>query len=158
MPLTFQIEQTIAAPPARVFAAFTDLDSMGAWMDGFVKNERLTPGAVGKGAQFRQTRKMFGREASEVFEVTEFDPPRAFALFVDGSKGSSRGGWFKIRHAMAPSGTGTALTLSVECGGASGCLALLGRFVFGPMMKKAIAKDLAAFKSWVESGSSAAAV
>jgi carbon monoxide dehydrogenase subunit G len=150
MPLTFEIRETIAAPPTRVFEAFTDLDRMGEWMQGFIRNERLTPGALGKGSQFRQWRRMFGREASEVFEVSEFEPPDSFALFVDGAKGSSRGGWFKIRHAMAPAGAGTALTLSVECGGASGCLALLGKFVFGPMMKKSIAKDLEAFKRWVE--------
>jgi len=156
MALTFELKETIAAPPARVFAAVVDVDRMGEWMPGFVRIERLTPGPLAKGSQFAETRKMFGHEAREVFEVTEFDPPRAMVLFVDGTKGSSRSGWYRFRHTVEPSGAGAVLTLSGEIGGASGCMALFGKLMCGPM-KKAIAKDLAALKAWIERDAAGAA-
>ena len=151
MPLTCEIEETIAAPPERVFAAITDIDSFGQWMRGFVRNERLTDGPVGKGTQFREVRKMFGREAGEVFEIVAWDPPRMFELYVDGTKGSSKSGWFRFRHTFTPVAGGTRMTLSGEVGGMSGCMGFLGKFMMSPM-KKAIRKDLAAFKAWVERG------
>ena len=151
MPLTFELRSTIAAPPERVFAGITDLDRMGEWMPGFVRIERLTEGPLRKGSQFRMTRRMFGREATEQFEVADYDPPRVFGLFVDGTKGSSRSGWFRFRQTIAPTGGGTHLVMSGECGGASGCMAFLGKLMLGPM-KKAMAKDLAAQKAWIEKG------
>jgi uncharacterized protein YndB with AHSA1/START domain len=152
MALTCSIEQKIAAPPERVFAALIDVDRMGEWMKGLVRIERLTEGPLGKGTQFRQTRKMFGREASEVFEVTDFDPPRSFELYVDGKKGSSGCGWYRFRHTVTPDGTGTRLVLAGEFGGQSGCMSLLGKVMMGPM-KKAFAKELRAFAAWAETTS-----
>jgi uncharacterized protein YndB with AHSA1/START domain len=151
MPLTCEIEETVAAPPERVFECMTDLDGFGQWMHGFVRNERLTPGQVGKGTQFREVRKKFGREAGEVFEVVEFDPPRSFVLYVDGTKGSSKKGWFRFLHTFTPVAGGTRIKLSGEIGGLTGCMGFLGKFMMGPM-KKAIRKDLASFKAWVERG------
>jgi uncharacterized protein YndB with AHSA1/START domain len=149
MPLTCEVEVTIAAPPERVCAAVLDLDRMGEWMKGLVRIERLTEGPLAKGTQFRQTRKFWGREASEVFEVTEFDPPRFFELYVDGKKGSSGCGWYRFRHTFTPEGAGTRLVLSGEFGGQTGCMALLGKVMLVPM-KKAFRKELLAFGAWVE--------
>ena len=152
MPLTCETEVTIAAPPERVFAALIDVDRMGEWMKGFVRVERLAEGPLAKGSQFRQTRKMFGREGGEVFEVFEFDPPRVLGLYVDGKKGSSGCGWYRFRHTLTPVGSGTRLVLSGEFGGQSGCMALLGKIMLGTM-KKAFRKELLAFGAWVERSS-----
>jgi carbon monoxide dehydrogenase subunit G len=149
MPLTCEIEATVAAPAERVWASLLDIGRMGEWMKGFVRVERLTEGPLAKGSQFRQTRKMFGREASEVFEVFEFDPPRVLGLYVDGKKGSSGRGWYRFRYTLAPDGAGTRLVLSGEFGGQSGCMALLGKIMLGAM-KKAFRKELLTFKAWVE--------
>ena len=151
MPLTFECRTTIAAPPERVFAAITDIDSFGSWMRGFVRVERVTPGPLAVGSKFRETRKMMGHEATEEFEVTGIDAPRTLDLYVDGSKGSSKCGWYKFRHTVTPIEGGSLLVLSGEAGGATGCMALLGKVMVGPM-KMAIGKDLKSFKAWVETG------
>ncbi|MEO0827006.1 MAG: SRPBCC family protein [Cyanobacteria bacterium J06642_9] len=89
MPISFTSEFEIEAPPAQVVAAMVDFDSWHRWMDGLVKIEKLTDGPYGVGTQWRETRKMFGKEASEVFEVTGFEPPHTVNLRVDGSQGTT---------------------------------------------------------------------
>ena len=149
MALTCKVDVLIAAPPERVWAGLVDVDRMGEWMKGLVKIERLTEGPLAVGSQFSETRKMFGREATEVFEVTKFEPPRLLELYVDGKKGSSGCGEYRFRHILTPEGAGTRLVLDGEIGGQSGCMALIGKVMIGPM-KKAFRKELASFGAWVE--------
>lgn len=149
MALTFEIETAIEAPPQRVWDLLVDAEKMKLWMPGLVSMERLTPGEMGVGTQLRETRKMMGHTASEVFEVTEFDPPRALGLYVDGAKGSSKKGWYRFRHTLTPQGKGTLVRLSGECGGLTGCMGFLGKLMLGPM-RKMIAKDLAALRAAAE--------
>jgi uncharacterized protein YndB with AHSA1/START domain len=80
MPASMTSEFHIDAPPERVFAAMTDVDGYRHWMKGFVGMEKLTAGPVGAGTEWRETRRMFGREASEVFEVTAYEPPSRLGL------------------------------------------------------------------------------
>lgn len=149
MALTCKVDVLIAAPPERVWAGLVDVDRMGEWMKGLVRIERLTEGPLTVGSQFRETRKMWGREAGEVFEVTVFDPPRLLELYVDGKRGSSGCGEYRFRHTLTPEGAGTRLTLSGEFGGQKGCMAFLSKLMLG-MMKKAFRKELLAFGAWVE--------
>jgi uncharacterized protein YndB with AHSA1/START domain len=151
MPIPFEVRERIAAPPERVFRALVDVDRMGEWMPGFVRLERLTPGPLRRGSQVRETRKMFGHEASEVFEVTELEPPTRLALHVDGTKGSSKRGWFRFRYDLTPAAGGTDLRMTGEAGGLSGCMSVFAWLMSGPM-KKAIRKDLLAQKAWIERG------
>ena len=155
MALTMHWREEIAAPPERVFAVMADPDSFGKWMPGFVRIERLTPPPTGVGTRFRETRKMMGREATEEFEVTAFEPPRVLGLSCDGKKGSSGSGEFRFRYMLAPGGPGTILTVDGEVGGLTGCMGWC-MFLLGPLMtafcRRAIAKDHAALKAYCERG------
>ncbi|MGH7645383.1 MAG: SRPBCC family protein [Gemmatimonadales bacterium] len=150
MALQFMIREEVAAPPAQVFAAATDLHAARQWMPNLVSLETLTAGPFGKGTKFRETRKMFGRDATEYFEVTGYEPGKQFEFFVDGTKGSSRRGQYRFRYAFAPSAKGTTVTLDGDIGGMGKIGELIGRLLMGPVMKKAIAKDLAALRKYVE--------
>ncbi|MFY0521668.1 hypothetical protein ACN28I_00080 [Archangium gephyra] len=55
----------MAASPERVFSALKDLDAASKWMPNLVGIEKLSPGKFGVGTKWRETRRMFGREASE---------------------------------------------------------------------------------------------
>jgi uncharacterized protein YndB with AHSA1/START domain len=154
--IRFELTETIAAPPERVFAIMTDIPAAAHWMPGFVRIERLTGGEFGPGTRFRETRKMYGHEATEEFEVVAMEPPRALELHVDGTKGSSKRGLYRFRYRLEPdaAGAGTRVVLAGELTGLNRLMELLGRLMAGTF-KKACAKDLAAMKAYIERGASA---
>lgn len=151
MPIEFTMSKEIEAPPERVFEVMTDIPGAHTWMPNLIGMEMLTEGDFRVGSKWRETRKMFGKEASEVFEVTRLDPGRRFDVYVDGSLGSSRSGEYRFRHDVVAVSGGTRVTLSGEIGGMSKLMELVGRLFAGPM-KKAIAKDLDAMKAHIETG------
>ncbi|MBM4108632.1 MAG: SRPBCC family protein [Phycisphaerae bacterium] len=72
--------ETMDVPPERAFSVLTDLAHAAGRVKGITKLEVLTPGMVGKGTRFRETRVMFGKEATEEMEITAFDPPRSYTV------------------------------------------------------------------------------
>ncbi len=70
----------IAAPVDSVFALFTDLENAPGRIKGIKRLEKLTPGPVGVGTRFRETRVFMGREATEEMEFTGFEPNRSYTV------------------------------------------------------------------------------
>lgn len=135
----FTLTKSVAAPPADVYAVFTDLDRLPAHIPGIKKIERVTPGPFGVGTTFRETRVMFGREATETFEAVAVDPGRAFTL-----RAMSCGSEFVVEHRFVPDGAGTRVEMEVTMRAVSlfaRLMSPLGRLMAGTM-KKAIAGDL----------------
>lgn len=154
MPITFRVTQDFAVPPERVFTALTDLDGARAWMPGLVRIVRLDHDAshpvLSVGSRWRGTRRMFGREATEEFEVTHLDPPLRLALRVDGSKGSSRRGEFLFDYTLQPVAEGGSRVLfDGEIRGLGPVWELVGR-LFGGVYRSACAKDLQALASHLD--------
>ena len=151
MGLEFQVEQHFDLPRERVFRALTDLDAAGEWMPGFIRIERVGGPEFGVGTEWRETRKLFGKEATEQFEVTSCEPPERMELRVDGTKGSSRRGEYVFQYHLEPSGAGTRVALQGEIRGLGRIAGLFGRLMIGPF-KKACAKDLEALSHHLSAG------
>jgi carbon monoxide dehydrogenase subunit G len=149
MALEFTIEESIAAPPEAVFADVVDPEAMTRWMPAVVSVEPLTEGPLRVGSRFRETRTMFGKAASEVFEVTHLEAPSRLDLYVDGRLGSSKKGEYWFRHDFERDGQGTRLRLHGKIETSGFMMRMLGSLMRG-MFKKAIAKDLRALKAHVE--------
>ncbi|MFE8600166.1 SRPBCC family protein [Archangium violaceum] len=149
MALEFTVRKEIAASPERVFDALKDLDAASRWMPNFVGIEKLTPGKFRVGTKWRETRRMFGRDASELFEVTGLEPNKSLELYVDGTQGSSKRGHYRFRYQLEPAGGKTVLTMEAEIGGMGFLLELLGRFLLGSF-KKAIISDVEAMAGYIE--------
>lgn len=145
MAIEFDVVEDFDHPPDVVFDALTDLDGMGQWMPGFVGLERLNGPGFQVGTEFRETRKFFGKLATEQFEVTACRPPALIGLRVDGSKGSSKQGEYLFDYRLEPTRGGTRVVLHGEIRGMKGPMALLGKLMVGPY-KKACAKDLQALR------------
>lgn len=154
MAIRFELSETIAAPPERVFAVMTDIPAAAQWMPGFVRIERLTGGEFGPGTRFRETRRMYGHEATEEFEVAAMEPPRALEFVVDGTKGSSKRGLYRFRYRLEPDGAGTRVVLAGELTGLNWLMGLFGKLMAGTF-RKACAKDLAGMKAYIERGAAA---
>jgi uncharacterized protein YndB with AHSA1/START domain len=149
MSIQFEITETFTVSQNKVFEALVDLDSAREWMPGFVSLEKLTEGEVQVGTEWRETRKMFGKNSTEHFEVTAYEKPRLLGLRVDGSKGTSGKGEFLFTYHIEERDGMTAVRLVGEIRGMSGVMAWVGKLIVGNF-KKACAKDFAALKAYLE--------
>lgn len=150
MSTTFRNEITIAAPQAAVMDAITDLERWPQWLPGLIAVEKLTEGPVDLGTQWRETREVMRQRASEVFQVTEFEPPARLGLHVDGTKGSTGKGEYRYLYLLEPVENGsTRVLLEGEIEMPGRLAGLLSR-VLAPIFRRQVQRDLVAMKGWVE--------
>jgi uncharacterized protein YndB with AHSA1/START domain len=149
MSTSFTTAVYMEAPPAVVFAALSDIERWKDWLPGLVAVEKLTAGPFGPGTEWRETRKMFGKEAAEHFRVARFEPPARVDVLVDGSKGSSKRGEYLFTYELVPdrSGTNVELTGDIRMPGVWGLFSRM----FVKSFKNACHKDLEALKRHLES-------
>lgn len=151
MPISIRTSESFQASPETVFAAMTDLESAASWMPNLVRIERTGTGPLAAGEGWVETRRMFGREATEYFDVEEVIPPSRLRLSVDGTRGSTGQGQYCYTFELTPQGEGTHVTLSAEMDGFGRVMRLLS-----PLMKatfrRALSRDLQALKQYVDAG------
>ena len=151
----FTTKQHIAAPLDRMFEVATDFGNAPRYMRGIAKMELVTDGPVQVGTRFRETRIMFGKEATEEMEITAFDPPHGYALGCE-SCGCRYHSEFTFRAANG----GTDVEMTFNATPMTFLARTLG-IVFRPMLKlcmKAVTKDLEDLKESIEKGNEVAPV
>src|SRR5262245_31641766 len=150
---TVSVSTTIAAPVERVFALSTDLDNWAGHIKAIKKVEKLTPGPVGVGTRFRETRVMFGREATEEMTFTAFEPNRRYVL-----EANSCGAHFVSTFCFEPDGSGTRVEVTCEARPVSLMAKLMSPFAFlmKGMLKKSLVGDMNDLKASAEGGGRAA--
>ncbi|WP_246944821.1 SRPBCC family protein [Bacillus pinisoli] len=149
MSLQFEVKKTVQESKEKVYNALTDLESAHKWMQGFVKIERLDDGPLRVGSQWKETRKIFGKEAFEFFEVVELDEPDKKVVRCDGTKGTTGKGEYVFTYILTTSGDQTEITLLGEINGLTGVTRLFGKLMVGAF-KKSCAKDLDALVTYLE--------
>ncbi|WP_338452870.1 SRPBCC family protein [Niallia oryzisoli] len=150
MSIRFEIKRTIHVSKHKAYKGLLDLDSAEHWMQGLVGIERLSEGPIREGSEWKETRKMFGKEASEHFEVVELNEPNKIVLRCDGTKGTTGKGEFVFTYILTSSGDHTDVTLNGEINELTGLSKLFGKLMAGTF-KKACEKDLHALKIYLES-------
>ncbi|WP_240508106.1 SRPBCC family protein [Virgibacillus indicus] len=143
------MKRTIQVSKQKAFNSLLDLDAANHWMQGLVRMERLDDGPMKAGSEWKETRKMFGKEATEHFEVVEFNEPEKIVLRCDGTKGTTGKGEFIFTYRITSSGEYSEITLDGEIKGLTGLTKLFGKLMAGTF-KKACAKDLDALKDYLE--------
>jgi carbon monoxide dehydrogenase subunit G len=141
------VSTVINAPPEAVFVACSDFANAAGRVRGITNVELLTPGPVGVGTKFKETRLMFKREATETMEVTAFDPPRRYEVGAH-----SCGMDFRSEFRFTPDGAGTRVDVTMV-GTARTLFARLMSPLAGLMagtMKKCVRDDLNDIKAHVE--------
>jgi len=96
-----RLSKSLHAPVARVFEAFTDFEHAADRIDAIQSLEVLTPGPVGVGTRFRETRAVFKREATEEMLITGFDAPHGYTVGCE-----SCGAVFQTQYRFLPDGAG----------------------------------------------------
>jgi uncharacterized protein YndB with AHSA1/START domain len=98
---------TIPQPPEQVFPWLLEGDRVPQWMSNL---ERYEPeGAVGPGSTIRQRLVIGGQTFDVPMEVVRYEPPRGAE-----TRFSTNGIDVEASYALAPDGTGTRLTQSLE--------------------------------------------
>lgn len=141
----------VAAPVDMVFDIATDIEHAAEHIRGIDKIERLTPGPVGVGTQWRETRTMMGRQDTETLEVIAFDRPHSYTIGCD-----SCGAYFKSTFRFTPVDNETDVTLEVDLEARSvfaRLMAPIGRMMFNATMRKCLEADLEDIKQVAESKS-----
>ncbi|MFC0273442.1 SRPBCC family protein [Metabacillus herbersteinensis] len=149
MSIRFETKRTIGVSKQKVYTGLLDLDSAKHWMQGLVGIDRLDDGPLRVGSQWKETRKMFGKEASEHFEVVELNEQDKIVLRCDGTKGTTGKGEFLFTYILSSLDDHTEITLYGEINGLTGLSKFFGKMMAG-VFKKACVKDLNALKSYME--------
>ncbi|MGN7403698.1 SRPBCC family protein [Cytobacillus praedii] len=149
MSIHFEVKRTAKVSKQKAFEGLLDLDSANHWMRGLVKIEQLSEGPLQAGSQWMETRKMFGKEATEHFEVVELKEQEKIVLRCDGTKGTTGKGEFVFTYIVASVDDHTVITLNGEIKGLTGLTKFFGKMMAGTF-KKACVKDLDGLISYLE--------
>lgn len=142
-----ELRRVIQAPIDTVFARCSDFAGAPEVVGGIQSVEMLTEGPVGKGTKFKETRVMFGKEATETLEVVSFDPPRSYQIGAE-----SHGTHYLSTFTFAEKDAGTEVHLVFEATPLT-LFAKVMSVVMKPMIKKVISecsKDLDDLKNAIE--------
>jgi hypothetical protein len=137
------VSREISAPASTVWALATDLDRWVEVVSGIDGVERLDGGAgFGPGTRWRETRTLFGKQATEDIEITDVDSGRRYDTLAE-SHGAR---YHSAVQVDAIDDARSRLTMSFDAEPQSLLAKVLG-VVMGPMMasasRKALERDLA---------------
>lgn len=125
-----------------MWEALTDLQGMQRVLSGVSKVEVLSDGSFGVGTRWRETRRMFGKDATEEMWVTVCEAPERYVVEAE-SHGTHYTSEWGLR-ADGPVTTTVRMTFTgtTSGGGVMGVLAKVLGGVGARAVSKAIAKDL----------------
>lgn len=75
---SFTLSREVDAPAETVFAVATDFENLPRFVRGIARIEVLDEGPLRIGSRWRETRVMFGKEATEQMELTVLEPPQHY--------------------------------------------------------------------------------
>lgn len=134
-----ELSQHVDAPPESCFAVWTDFEHAADIIGAIEKIQVLTPGPVGVGTTFAETRTMFGKASTETLEVTGFEPDRSVTVEAE-----SCGARYVCVFTFIPDEAGTRVRLTVDTQAQTllaKLMAPLGWLMSGTM-KKMMRQDL----------------
>ncbi len=128
------VKRHIKAPPAIVFRYFADLRNAAGRIKNIHKLDVLTDGPIRQGTKFRETRVVFGREATETMEILAFDAPNSYMVGCE-----SCGCRYRSTFRFKPAAGGTDVEFTFEVEPLTWMARVMG-VLMAPMMKKCMAE------------------
>lgn len=143
----FTVHQSIQRPCGEVFRIFTEFSELPNRVSGITRLEVLGHAPVGEGFRWRETRHMFGREASEEMQITEFVTGRSYTV-----KAESHGTRYTSTFVFEPDGAATTVRCHFQVKPvslAAKMLSPLGAMMMGST-RKLVARDIDDLKQFAE--------
>lgn len=81
--MNIRVAKHINAPIDRTFDVFSDLTKAVERIEGITKLEILSETTSGLGTRWRETRVMFGREATEEMEISVFEANKSYEVVAE---------------------------------------------------------------------------
>lgn len=129
------------ADPADVWAVMTDIEGSADTISGITEVERLDDGAgFGVGTRWRETRVLFGKEASEEMEVTAVDEGHSYTV-----EAHNRGTHYVSDMIVEPAAGGAVIAMTFGAKQAGTFSKLMAKTVgkaFEGATRKALQQDL----------------
>ena len=130
------VSVAIAAPQQAVWERITDIERAHERIPAIKRIEILSPQRHGLGLRWRETRIMFGKEATEVMEITEWRPPHEYV-----TSAQSHGSDYRCTLRVEPTAEGSTLSFHFTATPLTLAARVMG-MLMGPLMRGAIAKAL----------------
>ncbi len=137
-----KLSRTVNAPAAVVWATITDMDAWTTVISGITSVERLDDGTTfDVGTSWRETRTMFGKEATEDMAVTELVEGESYVVEAD-----SNGAHYRSVFTVEADGNDVSTIRMTFAGEPKGVVsqvmaATIGR-LFMPATRKVMQVDL----------------
>lgn len=145
----FHVSIDIACTPATVFPLVAEPSSMKRWYEAVDDVTITTDGATRRGTTYRIARSLPGGSATNIVEITEYDPDRH--VTHESLSGPTP---FRYSYTLGPTLEGTKVVLD---GGITGTGVLgtsaLADHVATELFKRGMRKNLAVLKQLAEHGS-----
>lgn len=98
----------IQASVEKVFSVFTDLSNLADRVKGILSIELLEgPAQMAVGTQWKETRKFYGKEATEIMWVTELQPLKSYAVEAE-----SHGTQYRSDYTFTETENGTRVSMT----------------------------------------------
>lgn len=134
--MEIQCSKFVNAPIDVTFDIFSDITKTEARVDGITQVDILSDTKQGVGTRWRETRIMFGREATEEMEISDFKPNKSYDVVAE-----SNGVSYHSRYTFTETNGGTQVDF-VFSGKASSTVGKIMGFVFGNLFKGATKKAM----------------
>ena len=126
----------IGAPADRVWEVCTDIAHAHETIPAITRIEILGEIQHGLGLRWRETRMMFGKEATEELEIIEWRPPREYVVGAN-----HHGHAYRAVVRVVPSGAGSRLEYEFSAAPLGFAARVLG-WIMGPLTKGMLVKAL----------------
>ena len=145
--MEIRVTKEINAPIEKVFEVFSDIQKAEERIEGITNIQFLSDVKEGVGTRWRETRIMFGKEATEEMEISVFNPPQSYEVVAD-----SRGVYYHTIYRFTPKGDATQVEM-VFSGKPTSLVAKLMTplgYLFKGATQKALEADMEALKKVCE--------
>lgn len=141
--MQFENVVVIDRPVEEVFAYLADFSNVPEWNYAIEETRQVSPGPVGVGAEYRQTRSL-PRPSEETFVVAEYEPNQKLA--IEGDLGPYFG---TLSYELQSSASGTEVRNAADLEG-QGVLKIAGGLL-GGRIREAVGQNLQKLKQLLES-------